>query len=277
MATCYRHPGRETNVACSNCGRPICPDCMTTTPVGMRCPECSRERTQVRRVGSGFASGAAPATTVLIGINVLVFLAMLAAGGDLMRGGGELSDNGALYGPNVADGEWYRVITGGFLHAGIIHLGLNCFVLFILGRLLEPAIGSARFVGIYAVSLLGGSLGALVLDPNEPVVGASGAVFGVMAAAFLIARQRGFDQLASQIGFLVILNLVFTFRPGISVGGHVGGLITGAILAVMLAYLERSRIPQRGLIEAAAFVVLGALAFAGALVAADASNPLLVV
>ena len=108
------------------------------------------------------------------------------------------------------------------------------FALYILGTLLEPAIGTARFVGIYAVSILGGSFGALLLDPNELTVGASGGIFGLMAAAFLIARNRGLDELASQIGFFVIINLVFTFSiPNISIGGHLGGLIGGALAALL--------------------------------------------
>ena len=107
------------------------------------------------------------------------------------------------------------------------------FALYVLGTLLEPAIGTARFVGIYVVSILGGAFGALLLDPTELTVGASGGIFGLMAAAFLIARDRGLDELASQVGFFVVINLVFTFSiPGISIGGHIGGLVGGALAAL---------------------------------------------
>src|SRR5215204_1233081 len=123
--TCYRHPGRETAVSCSSCGRPICPECMTPTPVGMRCPECASQRTRVvRGVGQADGFSRAPATYILIAINVVVFLLEIG-----------------LYGPFVAAGEWYRLVTSGFLHAGIIHIGFNMFLLFMLGRLLEPSLG----------------------------------------------------------------------------------------------------------------------------------------
>ena len=135
---------------------------------------------------------------------------------------------GGLFGPAVDDGEWYRIVTSAFLHAGLFHLLLNMFALYILGSLLEPGIGTARFLGVYVVSMLGGSFGALLLDPTEVTVGASGGIFGLMAATFIVARGRGMDELASQIGLFVVINLVFTFSiPGISIGGHLGGLLAG--------------------------------------------------
>ena len=279
MATCYRHPGRETNVACSNCGRPICPDCMTSTPVGMRCPECARDRTQVRRVSpSGFGRGAEPATYVLIGLNVIAFVGEILAGGSgaaSLGGGGSLINDGGLNAVAIdAGGEWWRIITSGFLHAGPLHLLLNMFALYILGSLLEPAVGTARFVGIYVVSLLAGACGALILDPNELTVGASGAVFGLMSAAFVMARRRGMEDLASQIGIYVVINLVFTFSvPNISVGGHVGGLIGGAVAALIVAWFERSRVPNRLAIEIGVMVVLATGAVIGCLAAAAAGVP----
>ena len=269
MATCYRHPQRETNVSCANCERPICPDCMTVTPVGMRCPECARERTRVT-TGVGSAGGSeAPVTFGLIAICVVAFLGIVAGGGTLGRGGGTVTIEGGLFAPYVADGQAYRIITSAFLHAGIFHLAVNMFVLFILGRLLEPAIGSLRFAGIYGVAVLGGSFGALLLDPNALTVGASGGIFGLMAATFLIARDRGLDQLSQQIGLFIVLNLVITFSiPQISVGGHIGGLIGGGIAAIVVSGLERRRIANRGALEAVALVGLGAAAIAGALLAA---------
>ena len=272
MPACYRHPGRDTNVSCSNCGRPICPDCMTVTPVGMRCPECARERTQVRRLAGGLQTGAAPATYALIAINVAAFLVELAGGGAAsFRGGGTVIQDAGLYGPAVADGEWWRIVTAGFLHAGFLHIAINMFALFILGNLLEPGIGTPRFLGVYFVSLLAGSFGALLLDPNETTVGASGAIFGLMSAAFIVARHRGLEQLASQIGFYVILNLVFTFGvPGISVGGHLGGLIGGGLAALVITYAER-RASRPVLLEVFGLVALGAASVAGAVAAASAS------
>jgi membrane associated rhomboid family serine protease len=274
MAVCYRHPGRETNVACSNCGRPICPDCMTVTPVGMRCPECARQRTPVHRgAGAGLRTGAAPATYALIAINVAAFLAELAGGGSAgsFEGGGRLIHDAGLNGPAVADGEWWRIVTAAFLHAGPLHIALNMFALFILGTLLEPGIGTARFLGVYIVSLLAGSFGALLLDPNETTVGASGAIFGLMSAAFIVARHRGLEGLASQIGFYVILNLAFTFGvPGISVGGHLGGLIGGALAALLVVYGER-RSPRPVPFEVIGLLLLAGAAVAGSLAAAAAA------
>lgn len=278
MPACYRHPGRETNVACSNCERPICPDCMTSTPVGMRCPECARDRTQTPQVSfGGFGSGAEPATYVLIALNVIAFLAEMLAGGGAasLGGGGSLINDGGVNAFAIdVGGEWWRIVTGGFLHAGPLHLLLNMFALYILGSLLEPAVGTARFLGIYFVSLLAGSFGALVLDPNELTVGASGAVFGLMSAAFVMARRRGMEDLASQIGLYVVINLVFTFSvPNISVGGHVGGLVGGAVAALVVVWFEHRRIPNRLAIEMVIMVALAGIAVAGCLAAAAAGVP----
>ncbi len=274
MATCYRHPGRETNVSCSNCGRPICPDCMTSTPVGMRCPECARQRTTVHRSPSGIGAGAAPVTVALIVINVLAYLAEMAGGGaNPVEGGGSVIVDFGLFGPAVDDGEWYRIVTGGFLHAGLIHLGFNMLALYFLGYLLEPAIGPRRFIAVYFVSLLGGAFGALLLDPLELTVGASGAVFGLMAAAFIVARNRGLNELASQIGFFVIINLVFTFSiSNISIGGHIGGLIAGGLAAMAIAVGERRGRDGR-LLEWGGLVALGIVAVVGCMIAAAESVP----
>jgi membrane associated rhomboid family serine protease len=226
---------------------------MTSTPVGMRCPECARQRTKVRTAANITGGGGEPiATYVLIAINAIVFVAEIMGGGGAasLDGGGNLISDGGLCGNAIADGgfcgsqpstggEVFRIISGAFLHAGPLHLLLNMFALYVLGTLIEPVIGTARFLGIYFAALLAGSAGALLAtDPNEVTVGASGAIFGLMAAAFVIARQRGLDQVASQIGLFVIINIVFTFSvPGISIGGHLGGLIGGAIAALALERL----------------------------------------
>src|SRR4051794_6784347 len=204
MATCYRHPSRETGVSCSNCGRPICPDCMTPTPVGMRCPECARQRTKTRNLAA--PSGGTEVTVALIAINVIAFLAELTsgAGGGFNNPAGSVVDRGDLFGPSIsADHQYYRLITSGFLHAGFLHIAFNMYLLWILGRLLEPAIGGLRFAAIYFTSLLAGSFGALLVDPDVHSLGASGAVFGLMGAAFVELRARGFDPLRSGIGGLI--------------------------------------------------------------------------
>jgi membrane associated rhomboid family serine protease len=273
MATCYRHPNRETGVSCSNCGRPICPECMTSTSVGMRCPECAKQKTKVR-VGQGAFSptgGKMPATFALIGINVIVFLVELIGGGSGgFSGGGSVIHDAGLRGPDIANGDWWRVITGGFLHAGFLHLALNMYVLYIAGSILEPGIGTPRFLGIYFVSLIAGSLGALILDPNTVTVGASGAIFGLMAGVIVVARGRGIEQLAQQFGLFVILNLVLTFSiPGISIGGHIGGLIGGGIAALLVIFVERRMSGRPGFtLELAGILLLIAATFAGALAVA---------
>jgi membrane associated rhomboid family serine protease len=268
MAVCYRHPGRETNVQCSNCGRPICPDCMTVTPVGMRCPECARERTRVSRISPGLRAGAAPATYALIAINVIAFIAEIGSGGSLSSGGGTVYLDGGLFGPAVNHGDWYRIITSGFLHGGLFHLAFNMVALYFLGSLLEPGIGTPRFLAVYFVSLLAGSFGVLLLDPNSLTVGASGAVFGLMSAAFIVARHRGLDQIAAQIGFFVILNVVFTFSSSyISVGAHLGGLIAGALCGFLIVFAERrARRPVE--LEILAMLALAVISVVGALAVA---------
>jgi len=271
--TCYRHPDRETGVSCSACGRPICPDCMTPTPVGMRCPECASQRTKVVRNPTGTpGAGATPATFALIAINVVVFLIELAggAGGLSVGTGSTVFRDFALFGPSIAEGEWYRLVTCGFLHVSIIHIGFNMFLLLILGRLLEPALGTPRFLVLYFASLLAGSLGALVLDPNAVTVGASGAVFGLAGAVFVIARGRGMDQLAREIGFLIVFNLVWSFvGSNISVGGHVGGLVGGTICALAIVAGEQGLLGRnRQPLEIAAMVAVAAVSVAGALAVA---------
>ena len=269
MDVCYRHKNRETGVRCSNCGRPICPDCMTTTSVGMRCPECAGRRTKVRTVGS---TGSEPTLTYfLIGLNVLVFLGATLGGASATGGGvsgSQLLTEGALSRAAVADGEYWRLVTSGFLHAGFLHLLFNMLSLWILGSLLEPAVGRLRFALIYFVSLLCGSFGALLLQPDGLTVGASGAIFGLMAAAAIYARNRGLSLMESGLGVWIVLNLVITFTfPNISIGGHIGGLIGGGLAALVLFDLrDQVRLPE--LATSLICGVLGALAIAGSIVVA---------
>jgi membrane associated rhomboid family serine protease len=246
---------------------------MTSTPVGMRCPECARQTTKVR-VGQGAftpAAGKMPGTIALIAINVIVFLIELAGGGaGSLNGGGTVIHDAGLRGPDVASGDWWRVISGGFLHAGFLHILLNMYVLYVAGSILEPGIGTPRFLGIYFVSLIAGSLGALIVDPNSLTVGASGAIFGLMAAVVVIARGRGVEQLATQFGIFIVLNLFLTFSiSGISVGGHIGGLIGGMVAALLVIFVERRMSGRPGFaLELAGIVLMIAATFAGALAVA---------
>ena len=272
--TCYRHPDRETGVSCSSCGRPICPDCMTPTPVGMRCPECMRERTKVVRnpTGTPGQASAFPATVALIAINVVVYLVEVAGGGGGLGGLSlqRIYDLGGLYGPAVAGGDWWRLITSGFVHVSLMHIGFNMLLLFFLGRLLEPALGTPRFLLLYFASLLAGSFGVMLVDPNALSAGASGAIFGLAGAAFVIARGRGIDALATEIGFLIIINLAITFTvSNISIGAHIGGLIGGTICATAIVAGERGKLGrQHRLAEMAVMAAVAIVSLLGGLAAA---------
>jgi membrane associated rhomboid family serine protease len=277
MATCYRHPSRETGVSCANCGRPICPDCMTTTPVGMRCPECASQRTKVVRMRD--MASIPQVTYALIVINVIAFIAE----GNISFSGGptnKVYEEGALFGSipglahlGVAHGQWWRIVTSGFLHENLIHIGFNMYVLYILGMQLEPVLGRVKFGTIYGVSLLTGSFGALLVTPHSPTVGASGAVFGIMGAFAVELRARQLPLMQGRlggIGGLILINLVISFTlPGISWGGHVGGLIGGAIAALVIRLGDRVRAPALAL---AGCGVIAVAAVAGSIAIAKSSE-----
>ncbi len=269
MATCYRHPSRETGVSCSNCDNPICTDCMTATPVGMRCPDCAKQKTKVRTAAS-IGGGDPMATYVLIGLCVLV-----AFGSGSVLGGNSGSPvfrDGALFGPSIdIANEYWRLITSGFLHAGLIHLAFNMYILYYLGSMLEPALGKVRFLALYFASMLGGSFGALLLSPLAQTVGASGAVFGLMGAAFVMQRARGMNPMQSGIGPLILLNVGISFViPGISIGGHLGGLAAGALAALAIEEVAKRRLPRTLALAGCALVAL--VAVAGALAVAGSQN-----
>jgi membrane associated rhomboid family serine protease len=223
---------------------------MTTTPVGMRCPECAKQRTKVKRMRD--MATFPQVTYALIAINVIAFLAegggvfsiSGGASGTVLREGALLgsSESPGLVGAGVAHGQWWRIITGGFLHENLLHIGFNMWVLYYLGTMLEPALGRLRFALIYAVSLLAGSLGALLVSPHSLTVGASGAVFGLMGAAAVEVRARQIPLMQSGVGSLIVLNLIISFTlPGISWGGHLGGLIGGALAAALMRLGDRYR------------------------------------
>ena len=242
---------------------------MTPTPVGMRCPECASQRTKVvRGVGDPGLFASAPATFILIGLNVIAFMAEIAsASGGFGVGNSRAVGDFGLYGVAVAEGEWYRLITSGFLHASLWHIGFNMLLLYFLGRLLEPALGTTRFVALYFASLLAGSLGVMVLDPNALTIGASGAIFGLAGATFVIARGRGMDAIAAEIGFLIVFNLVFGLTLArVSIGAHIGGLVGGIVCAFVIVAGERGMLGAKRLpLELALIVAVGVACFLAAL------------
>src|SRR5262249_54558317 len=227
---CYRHPDRLTGLSCSECGRPICTECMTMAPVGIRCPDHSGRAQGVQRMARGaqrkaYEGVGAPVTKMLIGINVAVYVAELLQGGGVNGTGSSIYVHGVLWAPFIADGDYWRLLTAAFLHYGPFHLLLNMVALWWFGSLLEERIGSGKYLLLYLISGIAGSAGALVVDPATPTVGASGAIFGVLGAGFVLERQRDYVFGGSALG-IIVLNLVFTFSiSNISIGGHIGGLI----------------------------------------------------
>jgi membrane associated rhomboid family serine protease len=253
MAYCYRHPDRETGLSCSVCERPICTECMTMAPVGIRCPEHSGKPQGVQRVTHGvrrasFGGQGALVTKALIGLNVLVFLVNLAQGASLGRNAGELYRDGGLVALGtfdgftvigVAEGEWWRMLTSAFLHGNLIHIGMNMLMLWWIGAPVEEALGRGRFLALYLVSALAGSAGALLASPDAFTVGASGAIFGILGAALVFERQ-GLHVLGGSALSIIVLNLVLTFAvPNISIGGHIGGLVGGALCGLALSRFGR--------------------------------------
>lgn len=266
MAKCYRHPDRETGVSCSSCGRPICTDCMTPTNVGMRCPECAKQRTKVVRMRE--MARVPQVTYALIAINVLVFLAESGQFTVSASAGGTVVEEGVLYRQGIAvEHQYWRLLTNGFIHWDLLHIAFNMYLLYLLGMMLEPAIGSLRFGVIYFTSLLASSFGVLLFS-NGISAGASGAIFGVLGAAAVEVRSRGMSLQETGIGGLIVLNLIFTFLvPGISIGAHVGGLVAGVLAGFAIKRADDRRMPVLGFAACAlisATAVIGSIAVAGA-------------
>ena len=233
-ATCFHHADRETGRSCTRCGRPACPECLRQAAVGSQCWQCIKAaRPPVAVRAKRWNATAGPLVTkALIAVNVGVFALTTAVA--------RLTNDLALFGPAVDGGEWYRLVTAGFTHAGLLHLAFNMLLLYRLGEVLEARLGRLRYALLYFASLLTGSFGALLVSPDVFTVGASGAVYGLLGAAAVGLRERGVNLWQSGLGTLLVVNLLFTFfAPGISVGGHLGGLAGGALLGAVLLRGDR--------------------------------------
>ncbi|POX61266.1 rhomboid family intramembrane serine protease [Streptomyces sp. Ru62] len=254
VPVCYRHPDRETGVRCTRCDRPICPECMISASVGFQCPECVRE-------GSG--TGHAPAasrprtvaggtvtadprllTKILIGINLAVFLVQVSVG-DRFTNRFELI--GQAYAPlldgvqGVAEGQYYRLLTAMFLHGGYAHILFNMLSLWWIGGPLEAALGRARYLALYVVSGLAGSaLTYLIAAPNQPSLGASGAIFGLFGATGVLMRRLNYDM--RPLIALLVINLIITFTwANIAWQAHIGGLVAGVVTGYAMVHAPREK------------------------------------
>ena len=249
---------------------------MTPTPVGRRCPECARERTKVKTARNIGAAGVGrySVTQILIALNVLIFFVEVATGTALggvgSRGFGTLYYDGFIAGPFLVHGqhEYYRLLTYGFLHDGLLHILFNMVFLYFVGPPLEQAIGKLNFLAVYLVSLLAGAFGALLLTPLDPTVGASGALFGLLGALIIVAHYRGISIWQSGLGPTLLINVVFSLTiTGISIGGHLGGLCGGLICGVLyMELVDRRRLESAfliGCVIVAAVSVVAAIAVAG--------------
>ena len=280
-ATCYRHPDRRASVSCQRCDRPICSECMTQASVGFHCPEDAKQGKQKVYTSSslfGVSARNAVVSYTLIAINAVVFVIGLGKGGTMGASSPELLFDYALNAPLMdAFGEWYRLVTSGFLHAGLLHIGFNMWALYVLGPQLEKTLGSISFAVTYFFCLVCGSLGALLLSPNDFTVGASGAIFGLMGVLVILHRVNNVRLMDSGLGAILIINFLFTFgSERISVGGHLGGLIGGLIAGWLLLELPRhSRALPKFLPTAAVAALMVAVVAASVWVVAGAADPFL--
>ncbi|MGW1866366.1 rhomboid family intramembrane serine protease [Streptomyces mauvecolor] len=252
---CYRHPGVHTGIRCARCERPICPECMISASVGFQCPDCvrsgsgtghARTANQPRTLAGGALAAGDPQlfTKILIGINVAVFLVQETVGvrfEDAFFLLGRAGIPGFDDVQGVAEGQWYRLLTSMFLHGGIAHIAFNMLSLWWLGGPLEAALGRARYLALYFVSgLAGGALTYLLAAPNEPSLGASGAIFGLFGAMAVLMRRMKYDM-RPVIGLLVV-NLIITFTwSGIAWQAHVGGLVAGVLVGIGMVHAPAQR------------------------------------
>ncbi|MFE3543396.1 rhomboid family intramembrane serine protease [Nocardia sp. NPDC059177] len=244
VTTCVRHPDRPTGLACTRCGRPACPECLRPAAVGQHCVDCVRQGQRdvrpVRSVGGARAGGAVPYVTYgLIAVNVLVYVITAAQAGSPMDNyrGSALFREWVLVPRLVADGEWIRLLGSGFLHYGAIHLLVNMFALYVVGRDLEQVLGRVRFACVYVVSLLGGAAAVMALaDSISATAGASGAVYGLFGAVTvtLIRLRQSPTPMLVVIGINVVISLSL---PGISLWGHLGGLAAGTLSTLGILFV----------------------------------------
>lgn len=268
---CARHPDRPTGLSCTRCGRPACPECLTPAAVGQHCVDCVREARGSTPRAITIGTSRPIATYVLIAINVVVFaLTTLQARSvaNVSPADSRLFYDGVLFGPFVGQGEIWRIVSSGFLHYSVIHIGLNMLTLYILGRDLETALGTARFVGVYGVALLGGSAAVLTFSPTAAAAGASGAIYGLMGG-LLVAIIRAKMPPGQIIGLIAINIVISVTIPNISLWAHLGGLVFGAaatagvLMLPGLVLSERTRSAQSASrVGWAAIVTLGVLAAA---------------
>jgi membrane associated rhomboid family serine protease len=272
VPTCYRHPHRETYVSCSRCGRPACPDCLRSAAVGQQCVECVREGNRGTRRPAGVFGGrvtsGAVVTWTLVGLNVVAYIVELVNQNTVITDGVLVGHfPGTTIG--VADGQWYRLITNAFLHEppgsglGILHIAFNMWALIVVGPALERTLGRVRFLAVYLVSALAGSvLFYLLASPGNSALGASGAIFGLFGGWFVLSRRLRLDS--RQIVMLIVLNLVISFAvPGIAWQGHLGGLIAGTALTAAFVYAPRQ---NRVLIQAGATAAMLAILIIGVVI-----------
>ncbi|MFC4066884.1 rhomboid family intramembrane serine protease [Actinoplanes subglobosus] len=273
---CYRHPSRETLLRCSRCDRPICTSCMNDAVVGHHCPECVKEGRRSQRpartaFGGSRAGQLGYVTTSIIVINSLVMIVSAILGGPrAIVGGGTwnlfgsstpLTEWGAVLGyawydeaiHGVAAGEWYRLFTAMFVHYGVVHLLLNMMLVAQVGRYLEVQLGPLRFAALYLLAGLGGNVAAYVFQPgNQMSAGASTATFGLIIAVIVVNRRLVRDS--GPMMSTLIMNVIFTFTvPGISIAGHLGGLVTGGLATAALVY---PKLPHRSVKQLVGCAVL---------------------
>jgi len=277
---CYRHADRTAGVACQRCDRPICPDCMISASVGFQCPNCARGGAQrvinpSARWSAG-RTGARPAVTIgLIVLNVLAYAVVtvrpgLGLDGELI---GRISVPGVVR-VGVGEGEWWRLLTGGFLHASPTHLAFNMFALWSLGDGLERVLGPVRFLAVYLTSLFTGAFGVMLLDPNSRTVGASGAVFGLFGVLLAFQLSRSIPLSQTRLGLMLAINLGLTFLvPGISIGGHVGGLAGGVLAGFAWFGAPKAHRDPSPLTGWAVTAGLAVVAVAGSIALAAAAPP----
>jgi membrane associated rhomboid family serine protease len=240
---------------------------MTFAPVGIKCPEHagvgapkpSAQRT-VRQAKGALTRGGAPATMILVAVNVVAYLVTVAQGGGLNQPGGRLIQDGALVGALVEQGDWWRLVSAMFLHASLIHLAFNMLALWWLGSIVEQALGTWRFLLVYFTAGLAGSAGALLLSgPLDVTVGASGAIYGVLGA-LIVLEYLSTGSIAGPALTLLVVNLAITFAiPNISIGGHLGGLVGGVLATIVLV---RTRHARAGVVGPALVCLIGVVTIA---------------